>query len=149
MKTLRKILHLYPNCNCFIHVTICKLGPTASKRSEFSQIKYWAVDRFHGTKHGKFSRHSPQNDRNIDKRLKDINTSVTEMIFSWFRGYARVFNGLKKNRHNFLVLYYSKLHKEMVDSGQTSHLNEYKHMNITTPRNKRRYVCQRKNKNFE
>ena len=59
------------------------------------------------------------------KRVKDVNTSVSEQVFSWFRGYARTFSEMKSLRQRFLVLYYSVRHNALIDAGKTSHLNGF------------------------
>lgn len=99
------------------------------------------VDRFHGAKHGKSCTYSPQNNKALEQRLENVNTSAAEQIFSWFRGYSRGFNGLKKSRYHFLAFYYSKLNNQFVDAGQNNHLNVYKHQKISVQRNMRRCVC--------
>ena len=83
IKTLRKVLKNYPAVDVFIHDTNCKLAKEAEQKAYFSQIRYWAVDKFHGAKHGKSCRYSPQNNKDIADRLEGINTSVAEMVFSW------------------------------------------------------------------
>ena len=59
------------------------------------------------------------------RRLRYVNTSRAEQVFSWFRGYARSFNSLRPIRHKFLVLYYSRLHNAMIAAGDVQHLNAY------------------------
>ena len=61
----------------------------------------------------------------IQRRLRHVNTSRSEQVFSWFRGYARSFNSLRPNRHKLLVLYYSRLHNAMIEAGDAHHLNAY------------------------
>ena len=56
------------------------------------QVKYWCADRFHTKGHAPGCLCSPMNVSRLEKRLKDVNTSIAERTFSWFRGYAVSFN---------------------------------------------------------
>ena len=57
--------------------------------------------------------------------LKKVNGTAAEQVFAWFRGYARTLNEMRPVRHKFVVLYYSTCHNNMIDDGDTSHLNQY------------------------
>ena len=66
---------------------------------------------------------NPDIHRRLKMRLKGMNTSVAEQVFSWFPGYAQVLNELRPERHNFLVLYYCRRHDMLVEQGRTEHVN--------------------------
>ena len=68
------------------------------------------------------------------ERIKNLNTSIAEQTFSWFRGYARSLNELRPTRHQFLVLLYSKIHNALIAEGETSHLGPYSHQNVSKKR---------------
>jgi hypothetical protein len=58
-------------------------------------------------------------------RLKGVNTSVSEQVFSWFRGYAVTLNNMTPSRHCFAILYYCRRHNVMVDKKDLSHCNPF------------------------
>ena len=49
--TLARILHLYPNLDCYIHDRACTLEKCGRQNPKLKQIKFWAVDKFHATRH--------------------------------------------------------------------------------------------------
>ena len=52
-------------------------------------------------------------------------TSISEQVFSWFRHYARTLNEMRPDRHKLFVLHLCKMHNKLIESGDTSHLNEF------------------------
>ncbi len=58
-------------------------------------------------------KNSPLTVRRLKVRVKGINTPVSEQVFSWFRGYARVLNSMGGLRHKFLVLVYCKRRNDL------------------------------------
>ena len=66
---------------------------------------------------------SPLSVPRLRKRAADVNTSVAEQVFAWFRGYAKTFNEMRPLRHHFLVLYYTRLHNLQIDLNQATYLN--------------------------
>ena len=94
-------------------------------KAALSQLKYYSVDKMHAQTHVDTCPNNPLKVLRLKRRLKEINTQICEQTFSWFRGYARVFNSLRSLRHRFVVLYFAKKHNEMVDKNDMSHLNEF------------------------
>ena len=77
---------------------------------------------------------NPFTHRRLMERVKNMNTSVAEQTFSWFRGYVRSMNELRPIRQQFLVLLYAKMHNELMSKGEKSHLNPYSHQNVSKKR---------------
>ena len=74
----------------------------------------------------------------LARRMRNLNTAVAEQVFSWFRGYARSINELRADRHVFIVRYFCKLHNELCDNGQATHLNA---VATGTKRKRGNYQC--------
>ena len=121
---------IYPNVDCIVHDLACKLGPRCQRDDIFPQIKTYAVDRFHATKHKETCIHSPYNNEDIAVRLKDVNTSVSEQTFSWFKNYAASTNELKTLRHKFLILVFCKKQNDLIEKNNISHLIKYSKKHI-------------------
>lgn len=73
-------------------------------------------------------------------RIEEVNTSIAESVFAWFRGYAKSFNPMGPERHEFLVLHYCARHNDNVDhyGGAPPYLNKF------IPKEKRKsgsYAC--------
>jgi hypothetical protein len=136
-------MHLYKKCNTFVYDRACKVLPESTRRGTLPQLKHWAVDKFHAPGHNVKCKCSPLNVPLLHRRLRHVNTSICEQVFSWFRGYARTMNEMRQMRHRFLVLYYVKRHNELTVSGSASYLNPFS----TTRRQQqavRGYVCNAK-----
>ena len=125
LSSLRNVIHLYENCNAFVMDRNCKFKATGIADPKLKNIKYYIIDKWHAKKHCKKCKCSPENHQSLRRRLRGVNTSICEQTFSWFRGYARVFNELRPKRHSFLVLYFAALHNSMVDAGDVGHMNRY------------------------
>ena len=111
--------------DCFIMDRNCKYAPL--HKSKFAKIKTWAIDKFHAKKgHGPKCKCSPYNNRAIMRRLKGINTSVCEQVWSWLRNYASTMNHMNSRRHKFLLLSYVRRHNDMIAAGDVLHLNIFK-----------------------
>lgn len=119
----------------------CKIQPEIIRNGLLKGIKHWAIDKFHATGHNSACKCSPLCVPSIARRLKHVNTSVAEQVFSWFRGYALTFNELRKERHVFLVLYYCKRHNLLLDNKGADYLNKYA-ANKSSKRATRGYACQ-------
>ena len=78
IKSIEKIINLYPNFDTYIHDISCKLAPSLEKNDVFPQIKNYAVDKFHAKKHTKHCRYSPYNVKSLEERLHGINTNMAE-----------------------------------------------------------------------
>ena len=129
--------------NTAIMDRMCKVMPAASQKAEFQGIKYWTCDLWHGRKHSKKCPCNPHVHARLKRRLKGVNTSIAEQVFSWMRGFARTFNELRPARHHFLMLYYCKRHNALVDAKYTGHLNKFAHKN-PKKRQSSSYSCNKK-----
>lgn len=54
-----------------------------------------------------------------------MNTSISEQVFSWFRGHATTLNTSLPSTHRFLVLVYAKRHNKLILDGQATYLNPH------------------------
>jgi hypothetical protein len=124
-KCISKVIHLYKSVDAIIHDRCCSLMPDCTSNGLFAQIRFWSIDKWHGAKHKVTCKCRPQSNRRLARRLRGMNTSVSEQVFSWFRNYARTMNELRPDRHRLLVLHYCKLHNHMIRTGDRSHLNQY------------------------
>ena len=122
-RALGKVLVSYPKVDCFLLDRNCKFAPRFKDLANFKQIKPWAIDKFHGLKHNGKCPCNPYAHPRITRRLKGVNTSVAEQVWSWFRNYSNTLNPMSSTRHKFLVLQYVRRHNAMMESGDTSHLN--------------------------
>jgi hypothetical protein len=140
---LNRVLPGLPQCNCFIYDRVCRLAPEIERKELFEQVKYWVVDKFHAHGHSCTCRHSPLTVIRLKRRVSKVNTAISEQVFSWFRNYARTFNEMRKQRHHFLVLYFSKLHNALVDQNKTSYLNPHSTVKqlLKSRKNSRSYAC--------
>ena len=68
---------------------------------------------------------SPLNHPHLAKRVAKVNTSISEQIFAWFRGYSVTFNTMNPNVQRFYVLIYARKHNAMQQIGHTEHLNPF------------------------
>jgi hypothetical protein len=132
-----RALKNHPSVNCVVYDRACSWADSVCKTPEFKNVKYYAVDKFHGERHGKKCKRSPKNIVALRRRLKNVNTSVCEQIFSWFRNYARGLNDMMANRNRLLVLVYAKMHNEVIKKGETRHLGD---ASKKTPK-RTPYVC--------
>ena len=76
--TFAKALKRFTRVNCLVYDRMCKLKKAASKKNEFKRIKFWAVDKFHGTKHGESCECNPEYVRALKARVAKVNTVVCE-----------------------------------------------------------------------
>lgn len=123
IRCIKKMIDHYPNLHTMIHDRNCSVEPQMRRMGLFRQIQHWPTDRWHGGRHRRSCQHAPSNNAFLDALLTGVNTSVSESVFKWFRGYARSFNQMKQDRHWFYVLYFCKLHNRMIDDGTCDHLN--------------------------
>lgn len=103
IEALKKIIHLYKRVDTFIHDRNCKFQTTAEKEKDLSQIEFYPIDKFHAKKHVDHCLNNPYEQPHLMKRLEGLSTSISEQIFAWFRGYARIFNEMRERRHKFIV----------------------------------------------
>ena len=147
-KVLKKMLHRYSQydkLDAVLHDRNCSLMTECERTKEFPQIKYWIIDKWHGAKHKRSCKCRPQSHPRLARRIKGINTSVSEQVFSWFRNYSRTMNEMRSDRHRLFVLHYCKMHNELIRAGDRSHLNEFAVRNKTVKalqkRASRPYAC--------
>ena len=94
-------------------------------RGQIWGLKKYAKDKFHGSGHKASCPAKPYAILALLKRLSGINTVVSEQTFSWFRGYARRMDELKPARRQFLVPIYAKMHNDLLEKGDTSHMGPH------------------------
>ena len=116
VKLFSDILPNFPKVDCLIYDRMCRILPAMTTNTAFGKIKYFVVDRFHAKKHSADCPCSPINVKRLGRRIKGVNTSACEQVFSWFRNYARTLNSVHPRTHFFLVLLYCRLHNELVDT---------------------------------
>ena len=107
---LNNVVSCASNLNCVIYDKMCVCHKAFISDRSFAKVKYWCVDRFHAKAHGDHCPCSPLLHRRLHLRLRDVNTSIAEQTFSWFRGYAASFNTKNADTHIFYVLLYVKKH---------------------------------------
>lgn len=125
LSLLSRIMPLYPKVDCLIHDRNCSFMGMAKQVPSLRQIAYYSTDEWHGCKHAKGCPCAPKDHLRLRRRLKGVNTSVSEQTFAWFRNYARVLNTASPNHHHFLVLLFCRLHNDMVVAGEARHLNPH------------------------
>ena len=126
----------YPNMDAFIMDRACVFAPSA--RDDFKHIKYWVVDTFHAQKHKKACPCNPLHVKRLGKRVKGVNMSAAEHVFSWFRSYAKLLNEDRAVRHTFKVLYFVKEHNAAVQAKKAIYLNKFQSMSKKTSKS---YAC--------
>ena len=146
LATLLKVIHRYPKCDCLIHDRNCSFEGAAKKVKELKQLKYFPIDKWHGTKHCKECKNHPDHVRRLKMRLRGVNTSVSEQVFSWFKMYARIFNEMTPSTHRFFVLYFCRLHNACVQDGDAEYLNAFSSKNKVVKKRPSSYACAPKKK---
>ena len=125
-ESIEKIIEVYPKAKTMVIDKACKVEGQGRKRVKLRQLTTWAVDKFHAKKgHTKKCSCNPYSHPSIMRKLRGVNTSVCEQIFSWFRNYKGSFNTMTRFRHCFIVLYYVRRHNALVAAGDTIHLNAF------------------------
>ena len=149
-QVLKQVLNRGTAVDCVIYDKMCICMKSIAKDKDFAQIKYWCVDRFHAKGHSSSCPCSPLNHSRLDRRLRDVNSSIAEQTFSWFRGYAASFNSKSPDTHIFYVLLYVKKHNTLIRKDYMQHLNAFsarakvgKAARILRRPSCRKYVCRR------
>lgn len=124
-KSLSKVLHLYPKVNLYVMDRVCGFAPSATNDPALAQLRYYSVDWLHGKTHSEECAYNPWYSQRLARRLGNLNTSVCEQVFSWFRGYAKMMNKMRPLRHRFMALQHCIRHNALLEAGDRSHLNEY------------------------
>ena len=123
LSALEELLQHFPHVNLVIYDRACAINTLAKKKAGVDSIRYWAVDKFHAKGHIDACPCHPERVRSLKKQLKGLNTSLSEQVFSWFRGYANTFNSMSAETHKFYVLAYSRRRNVMTSKKDTAHLN--------------------------
>ena len=110
---VKELLPQYPKVDCVLYDRACSILKKASSSTSLKSIKYWCVDKFHAKGHCGRCKCSPLVVPRIDRRLKKVNTSIAEQVFSWFRGYSATFNSMSADHQRFYVKAYSRRHNHM------------------------------------
>ena len=132
---LEKVVVTYPFAGCFIYDRACKVSKdVVARKKKLSKIRTYTTDKFHGPRHKTGCAANPFVHSRQMHRIRNLNTSIAEKTFSWFRGHARSMSELKPIRHQFIVLLYARMHNELVSKGDTTHLNPYSHQNLSKKR---------------
>ncbi|CAE7719899.1 unnamed protein product [Symbiodinium sp. CCMP2592] len=122
---LNDVADMLPNMDCVIYDRMCSCVKAASKSDLLKGVKYWCIDKFHAHGHSDQCVCSPLVHRRLATRLREVNTSIAEQTFRWFRGYASTFNTMSRSTHLFYVLLYVQKHNDLVRSGSANYLNPY------------------------
>lgn len=112
--------------DCVVYDRCCASAPNLMKDDRFVNVKHWTTDEWHGHRHNAKCKFSPKNVRGLARHVEQVNTSICEQTFSWFRGYARTLNEMRPLRQRFLVLSYVKAHNELVQAKSLAHLGKVK-----------------------
>ncbi|CAK9057356.1 Uncharacterized protein SCF082_LOCUS30832 [Durusdinium trenchii] len=127
INSFQDILWLYPQVDTIIYDRACHIHAAAKQDSALEQVKYLIVDRFI---------------RKLDRRIKDLNTSICEQTFSWFRGYGPMLNEMRVYRHKFLLLFLATKHNQALEQKKCNYVRP-----IITKKRKasKPYKCNQKN----
>ena len=109
--------------NLVIYDRACAINTLAKKKAGVDSSRYWAVDKFHAKGHVDACPCHPERVRSLKKQCKGLNTSLSEQVLSWSRGYTNTFNSTSAETHKFYVLAYSRRHNVMTSKKDTAHLN--------------------------
>ena len=121
----------------------CRVEPLVKKNGLYKNIRHWIVYKFHAHRHKSSCTCSPLQVRRLKRRVQDLNTSIAEQTFSWFRKYARCVNDLRPKKNKLLILHYVKKHNDLSDAGNCDYITQE-----ADPKRKRRisvkYACRKK-----
>ena len=81
LESLTKLLQHYPNINAVIYDRACSVVAAARKDKALSGIKHWSVDKFHAKGHVHECPGHPERLPALKRRLKGLNTSISEQTF--------------------------------------------------------------------
>ena len=149
-QVLQNIVERAPNLDCVIYDKMCVCQKAFLSDAKFRQVKYWCIDRFHARAHGDTCTCCPLVHRRLDLRLRNVNSSIAEQTFSWFRGYASTFNVKNPLTHVFYVLLYVKKHNLLIRKDYLRHLNPFsarakaaKNARVLIRPASKKYICRR------
>ena len=144
---LTKAVKTCKEAHTFVYDRNCGYYKTAKTKPALNQIKNYVVEPWHGNRHKRSCKLCVQNNRRLKKLIKNVNCSICEQTFSWFRNFAGTLNETTLERHRCLVLYYCKVHNENIENDEVSYLNASA-LNAKKRRfkGKRSYPCARNQK---
>ena len=87
-RLLTAILPVYRNVDTLIMDRVCGCKPSAVQNPMLSQLQHYSIDWFHARGHVKHCPCNPRSIKSLARRLGDLNTSICEQTFNWFRKYA-------------------------------------------------------------
>ncbi|CAE7706700.1 unnamed protein product [Symbiodinium sp. CCMP2592] len=125
VRMLEDAAEILPVLDCIIYDRMCCALQAVRRSDMLRDIKYFCVDKFHAHGHGTTCPCSPLVHKKLDKRLREVNTSVAEQTFAWFRNYARTFNTMSPQTHFFYVLFCVQKHNELIRKNSVSHLSPF------------------------
>ena len=121
-KSLVRALPNYPMCDGFLMDRVCQYAPSAQKDQRLAQIEYYGVDNFHAKGHVATCKYCGKNCLRLKRRFRGVNGSACESVFAWFRTYAKILATTSPVVHHFYVLLWSKMHNQLMEKGERSHL---------------------------
>ena len=125
LNLVQNLLPHYPKVDAVLYDRACSIFKKAKNTQDLKPVKFWCVDKFHAKGHCNKCKCSPSVVPAIDKRLKRVNTSISEQVFSWFRGYSSTFNSMNAKHQRFYVLAYSRRHNHLQKLDDMQHLNPW------------------------
>ena len=125
LNLVQNLLPHYPKVDAVLYDRACSIFKKAKNTQDLKPVKFWCVDKFHAKGHCNKCKCSPSVVPAIDKRLKRVNTSISEQVFSWFRGYSSTFNSMNAKHQRFYVLAYSRRHSHLQKLDDMQHLNPW------------------------
>ena len=80
-------------------------------------------DWWHGFGHSDNCPCNPWEVEELNHRICDVNTSIAEQVFSWFRRYASTLNELRPLRHRFICLLFAAMHNDALGRDEARYIN--------------------------
>ena len=144
-RLMKRVLPIYTSTILVQLDRMCQADRTILKSREllrlFCHVKHLVVDKYHAQGHADSCSCNPWVHDDLWDAQEEFNTSISEQVFSWFRGYTKLLNTMFPNTHRFYVFYYAKLHNFLVMSGDVEHLNEHKVQRPPKTKASRSYNC--------
>ena len=88
-----------------------------------AHITCLVCDWWHGYAHCDDCPTNPWMIETLCHRIHDVNTSIAEQVFSWFRRFASTLNELRPRRHRFICLFYAAMHNDVLGRGEATYIN--------------------------
>lgn len=140
----KTIFPKYKNVKVGIYDRMCRVLPeikrTVNLKKAFQKMTVKTTDKMHGFHHSDDCPCSPWNHDRLWNALDELNSAISEQVFSWFRNYTTTFNTMSPTHQRFYTLYYAKRHNIQVITGDVEHLNAYSGLGAVI-RTQRAYEC--------